>query len=165
MAIFFIGLCLVIALYDLLFRRVSNWLLLAALGVHAGWLVVTGHGLNGIDVWQSLTGGIVGFVLFLPLYALRAMGAGDVKFFALLGLMMGLPALLLLWLIGSVLAGLHALVWYATTKQLVVLPAWNLFADRLAANDWYRQMLKRREGRRGIPYAAYLAIAAIAISN
>ncbi len=163
MAIILLGIAVIA--YDLLFRRVPNWLLLAALGIHVGWLVVTGQGPGGTGVSQSLIGGCVGLALFLPLYALRAMGAGDVKFFALLGLMMGASALLPIWLIGSIIAGVHAVAWHVASRQLVMLPAWNLFTDKVTANGWYQAMVKNREGRRGIPYAAYLAIGAIAISH
>ncbi|GGB97789.1 membrane protein [Oxalicibacterium flavum] len=165
MTVLVISLCAAVIIYDLLFRRVPNWLLLAAFMSHVGWLVVMGNGLNGIDIWQSLIGGFVGLVLFLPFYALHAMGAGDVKFFALLGLMMGVSALLPIWLIGSVIAGLHAVAWHVASRQLVMLPAWNLLTDKVTGNSWYQAMLKNRKGRRGIPYAAYLAIGAIAIST
>jgi len=152
-----------VATYDLLFRRVPNWLLLTALGIHVGWLVITGHGLEGMTVSSSLLGGVIGLAFFLPLYALRAMGAGDVKFFALLGLMMGASALLPVWLIASIIAGAHALVWHVANKRLVMLPTWHLLLARVNGNNWYQMMREKRKGRSGIPYAAYLAIAALIV--
>lgn len=120
-----------------------------------------------MTVSSSLLGGVIGLAFFLPLYALRAMGAGDVKFFALLGLMMGASALLPIWLIASVIAGMHALVWYVANKRLVMLPTWHLLLARVSGNNWYQMMHgmmhERREGRSGIPYAAYLAIAALIV--
>ena len=160
----FVCVCIVVILYDILFRRVSNRLLLTAGLVHVGWLAFFGHGLGGIDPWQSLLGGAIGFALFIPLYALRAMGAGDVKFFALLGFMMGPQYLIPLWLIGSVLAGVHAAVWYVSTRSPVMASTtWQRIQGLVVSSHMYRTLLERRAGRRGIPYAAYLAIAAIFI--
>jgi len=145
-----------------LLRRVPNWLLLTAFLIHAAHISITGEGLGGIDVWQSLLGGAIGFGLFIPLYALRAMGAGDVKFFALLGLMMGPHYLIPLWLIGSVLAGIHALAWVLTKTSIATASVtWNRIQDTVVHSQWYQTLLERRAGRRGIPYAAYLAVAAI----
>ena len=44
---------------------------------------------SGEGVWVSLQGMGLGLVLFLPLYLLRAMGAGDVKLMAMVGAFVG----------------------------------------------------------------------------
>ncbi|WP_188380643.1 A24 family peptidase [Oxalicibacterium faecigallinarum] len=163
MTVVLLLLCGTVFIYDLLLRRVPNWLLLTAFSIHAATICMTGEGFGGIDIWQSLSGGAIGFLLFIPLYALRAMGAGDVKFFALLGLMMGTHYLIPLWLIGSVLAGVHATAWYLSTTSFVMTSAtWHRIQASIMNSEAYQRLLKRRAGRRGIPYAAYLAVAAIA---
>lgn len=55
----------------------------------------------------GLTGGLV---IFFPLFALRAMGAGDVKLMAALGAWMGWQQALYIALYGSVAGGVLALV-------------------------------------------------------
>lgn len=160
--IFFLALCLLVLVWDVLFLCVPNRLLLLALALHTGCLLLTGHGLGGADVWQSLIGGVIALGLFLPLYALRAMGAGDVKFFALLGLILGSAHLIPLWLISGALAGLHAITFYLYRREVPMLPFW-LFRlmQRLSDSAVCRKIVQGRQGRQGIPYAAYLAVAAI----
>jgi prepilin peptidase CpaA len=61
----------------------------------------------------AFTGAAVGFGCLLLLYAVGFMGAGDVKFAGALGLWVGLPALLPIWVVGSLLAGLHSTLFLA----------------------------------------------------
>lgn len=159
-----IGLCCTVFVYDLLFRRVPNWILLATLIAHVGIMWSIGEGWQYVTARQSLLGAGIALAFFVPLYALRAMGAGDVKFFTLLGAMMGPFHLFPLWLIASVLAGVHAIVLYISNRDVVpVGEGWYRWKMRLNENTWYQTMMHKRAGRKGIPYAAYLAAAAIAI--
>ena len=76
------------AVHDLLSRRIPNKLVLCGL---LGALLL--HALSG---WSALGAGVagagVGLLIFLPLYLLRAMAAGDVKLMAMAGAFSG-PAL------------------------------------------------------------------------
>jgi prepilin peptidase CpaA len=161
MIVLFLCLCLVIVIYDFLFRRVPNSVLLSALFVHIGYMLILGHGIGGIDVSQSLVGAGVGLLIFIPLYALRAMGAGDVKFIAVLGALLGLKYLAIAWLIGSVLAGLHAIVFYASQAWMAAIPSGLYRAMQgITESGVVQRMMRARQGRKGIPYAGYLAIGA-----
>lgn len=149
--------CAAIFLYDYLFRRVPNILLMIAIAVQLGYLLVLGSGLNGIGWWGALAGFVVGLAFFVPLYALHAMAAGDVKFFAVLGLLLGPTALLPVFLAASLMAGIHGVALYVSRSG--VMPGLELAIGRLAHYSWYRRMLEKRGNRIGIPYAAYLALA------
>ena len=70
------------AIYDIQFRRIPNWLVLTGL-VLSLVIHVTFNEFYGFKAWGY--GMLTGFGLFLPLYALRAMGAGDVKLVAMAG--------------------------------------------------------------------------------
>lgn len=70
------------AIYDIQFRRIPNWLVLTGL-VFSFIIHVTFNELYGFKFWGY--GMLTGFGLFLPLYAMRAMGAGDVKLMAMVG--------------------------------------------------------------------------------
>lgn len=70
------------AVYDIQFRRIPNALVLTGL-VLSLVIHVTFNDFYGFKEWGY--GLLTGFVLFLPLYALRAMGAGDVKLMAMTG--------------------------------------------------------------------------------
>ena len=94
------------AVTDLAVRKIPNKLLLAAwcavLGLHLAGLTQAG-GLS-----HSLFGALVGFALFMPLYAVRGMAAGDVKLMATVGLFLGpsetVTACVLTWCTGGVMA-------------------------------------------------------------
>jgi len=155
-------LCLVIVCYDLVFRRVPNGVLLLALLVHIGYLIAAGHGIAGTDVWQSLIGGGFALIVFVPLSVWRVMGAGDVKFLVVLGVLLGLKGLIAVWVLGSLLAGVHALVFYSSKIWATAMPVGlHRLMQQMANSEMYQRMLDARQGRKGIPYAAYLAIGVI----
>jgi len=82
--------------YDIRCRRIPNRLVLT--GIVIGLFVRTFWDFNGesVSMSQSLAvvvsaamGGLSGLFLFLPFYALRTMGAGDVKLLAMVGVWVG----------------------------------------------------------------------------
>ncbi|MGE8240952.1 MAG: prepilin peptidase, partial [Stenotrophomonas indicatrix] len=86
------GVCLRIAISDLYARRVPNTWLLAACAI-AVPLIIAGQFNATRTAWAPhLLGAVVGLLALLPFYAVRWMGAGDVKFFAVLGLLLGWKA-------------------------------------------------------------------------
>jgi prepilin peptidase CpaA len=101
-----VGLVGVAAISDLASRRIPNFLivtgLIAALGAQT--LLPDGSG------WMTwLLGALTGFVLFLPLYALRGMGAGDVKLMAAVGAFVGASVTVKIALATFVIGGVWAL--------------------------------------------------------
>ncbi|KGV57638.1 type IV leader peptidase family protein [Burkholderia pseudomallei MSHR4375] len=98
----------------------------------------------------ALIGGAVGLVSLFPFFALRVMGAADVKVFAVLGAWCGLPALLRLWVVASVAAGVHALALMLLTRT----PPGSLGRGGAPAFAL--------GARRAAPYAAFLVAPAAA---
>lgn len=94
------------AITDLAIRKIPNLFLLlawcAVLGLH---LVDTA---SAAAIGNALGGAFVGFALFLPLYVVRGMAAGDVKLMATVGLFLGpaetLQTCILTWCAGGVMA-------------------------------------------------------------
>jgi len=81
-AFFLLPILLIGSFIDLRQHRIPNWLNLITiiLGLTFQFIFFQGSGLlNGLG------GFAVGFISFIPLYALRAMGAGDVKLMAAIG--------------------------------------------------------------------------------
>ncbi|MDN4057032.1 prepilin peptidase [Massilia sp. YIM B02769] len=118
------------AITDLAFRKIPNLLLLAA------WCGVFGLHLAGAtpagSAATALGGAATGFALFIPLYALRGMAAGDVKLMATVGLFFGagqtVHACILAWCLGGVMAlamilvtGRWQLAWAGLRKLFVAL--------------------------------------------
>jgi len=83
---------------DLRSRRIPNTLVLAgfalALVSHASSIAWGRVPLAGSAWWAPLAGMGAGFSMLLPLYLLRATGAGDVKLMAMVGAFVGAPAVL-----------------------------------------------------------------------
>jgi prepilin peptidase CpaA len=106
-----LDLCLTIlvvsaAVTDLAIRKIPNLFLLLA------WCAVIGLHLADTApvpaIGTALGGALVGFALFLPLYVVRGMAAGDVKLMATVGLFLGpaetVQACILTWCAGGVMA-------------------------------------------------------------
>jgi len=106
-----IVLVVIAAAFDLKSRRIPNWLVLAGLIVSLAYQTLAPTG-AGFSSWMG--GLAVGFGIFLPLYLLRTMGAGDVKLMAAVGSFLGasvtLGAILLTLVVGGFLAVLYALL-------------------------------------------------------
>ena len=83
---------------DLRSRRVPNTLVLAGIAVafvsHASSIALGRPPLAGPAWWAPLAGMAAGFAMLLPLYLLRATGAGDVKLMAMVGAFIGAPTVL-----------------------------------------------------------------------
>jgi prepilin peptidase CpaA len=143
----FLGWAAFVAAGDIRFRRIGNSLVVAGL---LGALVAAAIGRNpfGISLTQSLVGAAVGLVCFFPLFALRVMGAADVKIFAVLGAWCGAPMLLWLWIVASLAAGVHALC----VMLLSLTPVSALYKRATPTMTL--------GGRRATPYAAFLVIPA-----
>jgi len=147
-----------VAVYDFRERRVPNWLVLAGSALALAALVL---GTSPFDSsWRSsLLGGAIGFGLLLAFYAMGLMGAGDVKFTAALGLWVGLSALVPIWIIASLIAGAHSVLWLALQRW----PRFPRLTLLLAGPSRGAEPGAPSRRTRIIPYAAYLALAAAAL--
>lgn len=101
--------------FDILTRRIPNWLVATGL--------LTGLAMNILLFeWDGLRASLLGIgiatVIYLPLYALRAMGAGDVKLMMAIGAMVGPGPWIGIFLITGVLGGAVALCMLALRKGL-----------------------------------------------
>ena len=98
---------------DLWRRRVSNYVtagaFVAGMALHA-WLFGWG------GVWQSLLGGVGGFLAFLIFFMLGGMGGGDVKLMAGFGAIVGGDHIVLAIVLVAMLGGLMAVAYLAFRK-------------------------------------------------
>jgi prepilin peptidase CpaA len=93
--------------YDLRYRRIPNWLVIA--GFFGGLLINTWlSGLRG--GYFALTGTGLAIAVYIPLYLLRAVGGGDLKLMAAVGAIVGPAIWLVLFVIASLLGGVAAIV-------------------------------------------------------
>lgn len=93
------------ALSDLMLRIIPNWLI--SIGLMIG-LVMSASSAGFLGLGIMAVGTISGVLLFLPIYIVGLLGAGDVKLLALVGGFLGLHQLLiasvLIFLAGGVIS-------------------------------------------------------------
>jgi prepilin peptidase CpaA len=150
---------------DIRARRIPNALVGA--GVTAG-LLVNGLLPEGGGLLSSLGGLALGLAVLLPLYLVRAMGAGDVKLMAMVGAFLGhqhiLPAVLYVLVAGGVLAIVYGL-WRRVLPQALANVREMFF---VAAGGARMRMapdfgaLPRTAAR--LPYAVAIALGVLAYS-
>ena len=111
-----LGLLLLAAAWvDVRSHRIPNRLVFAgaALGLLLNSVLPEGYGFTSslpgaLGLWKALAGLGIGLAVMLPLYLLRAMGAGDVKLVAMVGAFLGpdatIGAVLLILISGGLLA-------------------------------------------------------------
>ena len=94
------------AYFDLRWRRIPNWLVGATIVLSLVWHTWS-SGWDGLKM--SVAGLLVGIALLLPLYLLKGMGAGDVKFFAAIGAAVTFNHILSVFVFAALIAGGMAL--------------------------------------------------------
>ena len=101
-------LVLAAAVYDVRYRRIPNWLTVSGAAVGLALNTFLYSGWPGLVF--SLKGLLLGFGLYFALYALRAMGAGDVKLMGAVGSIVGWQDWFAIFLVSAIIGGILALL-------------------------------------------------------
>src|SRR6476646_2522394 len=103
------------AFYDVRTRKIPNWLNLSGLvlGLGLNTLLLHAHG-----IMVALLGLGLSLLIYIPLYLIRGMGAGDVKLMAAVGSIAGPQNWLVIFVVTALLGGLVALVVVLSKKRL-----------------------------------------------
>lgn len=120
--------------FDVTERRIPNRFIATSLVFSLifsvlGWTLPHARGVDGLFEWVG--GVLVGFVCLLPLYLLRAMGAGDVKLMSACGACLGTHLAWQASLLSLMLAGGLALGWMVWQKMpigVLIPPLASVFA-------------------------------------
>ncbi len=104
--IILIGIVLLAGAYDARYRKIPNWLSLSGL--------ILGLGVNVLlSGWAGLGSAALGFglamLVYMPLYVIRGMGAGDVKLMAALGAIAGPQNWFGIFIVTALVGGLVSL--------------------------------------------------------
>jgi prepilin peptidase CpaA len=148
--------------FDLRTRRIPNPLTFGGAALALGFAVAT-HGLGGLVT--GLEGWAVGFALFVPMFLLGGMGAGDVKLLACLGAWVGPQAALWMGLYAMIAGGVMGIgVALATNyARTAVSNIWMLlqYWRVMGVRPLPELTLERSRGPR-LPYAIPIAAGAVA---
>lgn len=150
------------AIFDLIQRRIPNWLALTALLTGLG-LNLLAHQLTGF--WQALTGIGLACLIYFPLYLLRVVGGGDVKLMVALGALVGPGDWLVIFLFGAIIGAIIA-------AAIVVMRGWVVDTVRNLGCLVYELIRLRPpyklhqqldiSGGRTLPHAASVALGSLA---
>lgn len=150
--------------HDLHARRVPNTVLAGVLVVAGLWQAAGLSGLVTAGTPSPAMAGlalVTGLAAMLPFYVLGWMGAGDVKLVAVLGFLLGPWALLWVWVLGNLLLGAHTVLILASRLAMRRQPQLATLQQGWERSALYQRLQRPRQGRTGMPYAAYLGMAAI----
>jgi prepilin peptidase CpaA len=159
-----LALLLCAAIYDVRYRRIPNWLTVSGvvIGLAINWIL----GPPDAGILFSLAGLGIAFGLYLVLYVLHAMGAGDVKLMAAVGALLGPSRWFGLFLVTAIIGGIMAMI-LILARRRTMKTFWNIGFI----------LSEMRSGRRGfvnnpdldvqnpksvgLPHGAVIAIGAI----
>lgn len=173
-------LCLIVqaAVTDLLLRKIPNVLILSGLLLAFCLHLLLGTSWALLHAW--LAGMLAGFFLFLPLYLVRAMAAGDVKLMAMSGAFLGpqgaLKVALLAYLLGGLLAVLMLVLvvppgtrWRDSWRSNLCATARNIghllrpWLGRLVGLPLAPVPLDKSRSVGGMPYGVAVALATVTV--
>jgi prepilin peptidase CpaA len=142
-----------IAYFDARYRRIPNVLSLGAWLVAACVLLTKQTSLTGASASSALLAAGAGFAATWPAYAVRKLGAGDVKLMVAIGLLTSLSVALHTFVIAALLGGGLALLWMNAALLMSTLPpSWASASSRLGR--WAAVPIKQRR----MAYGSLLAV-------
>ena len=152
------------AVYDVRYRRIPNWLSVGG--------VLLGLAMNSFLYrgWPGLSFALMGlgvaFGIYFVLYALRAMGAGDVKLMAAVGACIGWHNWFGTFIITAILGGIMSLI-LAAARGRVKKTMWNvgfILTEMKSGRPAYlgkEELDVRSPKALGLPHGAVIAIGTI----
>jgi prepilin peptidase CpaA len=154
----------VAAVYDIRFRWIPNWPVLAGIVTGFIWNTLSAGGPGFVRAAEGLG---LGFVLYLPLYLIRGRRAGDVKLLAAVGAIAGPGNCFWIFLLTAILGGgivLVVIMIHKRTGQTFFNVAW-IVKDLLHFRAPYKSSgeleVTTDKGMR-VPHAALIAVGACA---
>ena len=148
---------LVAAWADLKSWRIPNQLLAPSA---AAALMLSAFAPGGQGIAAALLGGVAGLLIFMPLYLLKGMAAGDVKLMSVIGLYSGWALTLDIALLTALIGGAWvALMLRLETRGAPAIPRWMGVCLRHRSRNGARKTGKRAGQNKSllIPYGPVIA--------
>jgi prepilin peptidase CpaA len=152
------------AVFDIRYRRIPNWLSVG--GVLCGLALNTFLYPGWPGLSHSLVGLAVGFGIYLGLYALHAMGAGDAKLMAAVGAILGWQDWFGTFFITAIIGGVMSLILVAMRGR-VKKTLWNvsfILTEMKSGRPAYvskEELDVRNPKALGLPHGAVIAVGTI----
>jgi prepilin peptidase CpaA len=161
MEVMLLTLVLGAAVYDVRYRRIPNWLTAGGVLVGLAMNCFLYEGWPGLRF--SLLGLALGFGVYIALYILHAMGAGDVKLMAAVGAMVGWQDWFGIFVITAAVGGIMALI-LVIAKKRFAKTIWNvsyILSEMKSGRPAYlgkEELDVRSQKAFGLPHGAVIAV-------
>ncbi len=155
---------LIAAVFDVRYRRIPNWLTVsgALLGIAMNTLI----GAPEAGLVFSLVGLLVAFGVYAFLYALRAMGAGDVKLMAAIGALVGWERWFGIFFITALIGGVMAVILVVARGRLkrTIFNVGFILSEMKSGRPAYlknEELDVKSKKAVGLPHGAVIAVSAV----
>jgi prepilin peptidase CpaA len=159
-----IAVLLAAAVFDVLYRRIPNWLTVGGMVLGIVTNALIGPPLAGVGFAMAGLG--VAFGIYVLLYAVRAMGAGDVKLMAAVGALLGWERWFGVFFVTALIGGAMALILVVARGRLK-RTLFNMAFIISEMMHWRPAYLAREEldvkheKALGLPHGAVIAVSAV----
>jgi prepilin peptidase CpaA len=152
------------AVFDVLYRRIPNWLTVSGAVLGLAMNAVIGPPEAGIVF--SLVGLAVAFGIYVALYAVRAMGAGDVKLMAAIGALVGWERWFGIFFVTALIGGVMALILVVARGRLktTMFNVGFILSEMKSGRPAYlarEELDVKHKKALGLPHGAVIAVSAI----
>jgi prepilin peptidase CpaA len=152
------------AMFDVRSRRIPNWVSVTGALLGIGLNAFLADSASG--AWFSLKGLLLGFGVYFILYALRAMGAGDVKLMGAVGAIAGPSNWFAIFIITAILGGIMALILVVVKGRLqkTLFNVGFILSEMKKGRPAYlgKEELDVKSGKAvGLPHGAVIAVGCI----
>jgi len=152
------------AIYDVRYRRIPNWISLT--GVLLGFAINTLIGPPEAGFLFALKGFAAALGLYLLLYVLRAMGAGDVKLMAAVGALVGAERWFGIFLVTAIVGGILGILLVTVRGRLkrTIFNVGFILSEMKHGRPAYvgkEELDVRSKKAIGLPHGAVIAISTI----
>lgn len=152
------------AVFDVRYRRIPNWLTVGGVVLGLAVNAVIGPPLAGIMF--SLAGLGVAFGIYVLLYALRAMGAGDVKLMAAVGALVGWERWFGIFFVTALIGGIMALILVLSRGRLkkTLFNVGFILSEMKSLRPAYlakEELDVRHKKALGLPHGAVIAVSTV----
>jgi prepilin peptidase CpaA len=152
------------AVFDVRYRRIPNWVTLSGVVLGIALNTIIGAPVAGLGF--SLAGLGIAFGIYVALYALRAMGAGDVKLMAAIGALVGWERWFGIFFVTALIGGVMAMILLLARRRLkqTLFNVGFILSEMKSLRPAYlakEELDVRHKKALGLPHGAVIAVSTV----